>query len=141
VVIDLTGVDGTEPRAPVIIRVDLDREVEAVEETLAEAPQEPWIECEIQEPDVELAIEEDEFPEPFQPEESSHQEPAIAPAAAAPRERLAPKNYIPTMKGNSCSHTFTQWQDGVMHPETHMLVMKCRCKDTSNVVAVILTSC
>jgi hypothetical protein len=43
------------------------------------------------------------------------------------------------MKGNSDFHTCTQSQDGMLHQETHMLLMKHMCKDTPDVIAVILT--
>jgi hypothetical protein len=81
----------------------------------------------------------EEFSQPFEPKGLSHHKPAVAPAASAPRERFDPKNHIPTVKGNNCSHTFTHLQDGVMHQETHMLLIEHMCKDTPNVVAVPLT--
>jgi hypothetical protein len=98
-----------------------------------------FLKCEIQEPEVKLAVKEEEFSEPFEPEEFPHHEPAVAPAESPPRERFAPKNCIATMKGNSCSHTGTQSQDGMLHQETHMLLMKHMCEDTPDVLAVILT--
>jgi hypothetical protein len=43
------------------------------------------------------------------------------------------------MKGNSYSYAVTQLQDGVLHPDTHMLFMQHMCKDAPDVVTVILT--
>ena len=58
-----------------------------MEETQAETPQESRIQIEIQEPEVELAVEEQEFPEPFEPEVFPRYASTIAPAPSAPRER------------------------------------------------------
>jgi hypothetical protein len=140
VVVKLTGVGrALNPDPLKRSRFDLDSEAETAEETQAETQQEPWIQVEIQEPEVKPALEEEKFSEPFEPEKLCHHKPAAAPAASATRECSAPKNCIPTMKGNNCSHAITQSQDGMMHQETHMLLMKHMCKDTPHVVAVNLT--
>ena len=56
--IELTGVGGALTQTPQNIhRSDLDREAEAVEHTQAKAAQEARIQIEIQEPEVELAME------------------------------------------------------------------------------------
>ena len=79
--------------------------------TQAESPQEaPDSSCNPGNTEVKPTVKEQEFPEPFEPEEFLHAtHPAVAPAASAPREHQAPpKNSIPTLKGINRSQAVTQ---------------------------------
>ena len=100
-----------------------------MEQSQAETAQEARIQTEIQEPEVELAVEEEEFPEPLEPEEFFHHEPAVAPAATAPRERKSSKELHPHNEGKqlfSSKHPVARWN-------------AAPSKDTPDVVTVIRT--
>jgi hypothetical protein len=88
-----------------------------------------------------LAVEVAEPPVTVEPVVVPPQEPAGAQAAPATRKRvrMPPKKYIPAMKGNSFSYAVTQLQNGVLHPDIHMLFMHHMCQEAPDVVAVILT--
>ena len=54
------------------------------------------------------------------------------------RVKFAPSRLVPSFKGNRYSYAVAQLQEGILHPDLHMLFLQHMCDEAPDMVAAVL---